>query len=314
MKEKIFSLLFRGEENKKSRHVYKRSSSDGGGFAFIPLLWIVVFFILPFAIVLKISFSSAVFKIPPFSGVFSMMSDYSLRVYLNLKNYITILSSNYYLSAFLNSILLAFSSMIICLILGFPMAYGISNVQKPKTKILLLLLVSLSFWTSFLIRIYAWMNLLSFHGVVNSFLMYLGIIKNPIRFLGNYYAVCLGMVFCYLPFMIFPIYAVLDKIDSSLLEAASDLGCYPTKSFWKITIPLAKEGIISGCTLVFSTAIGEFVIPELLGGSGNITIGRVLWTEFFSDLNWPMACALSIVIMGFVILPIFFLQSKTKQQ
>ncbi|MDR2667257.1 MAG: ABC transporter permease subunit, partial [Holosporales bacterium] len=166
--------------------------------------------------------------------------------------------------------------------------------------------------TSFLIRIYSWMNLLSIHGIVNSILMKFGVIDEPIQFLGSYYTVCLGLVFCYLPFMIFPVYAVLEKIDNSYIEAAHDLGCHPTATFWSITVPLARAGILTGSILVFTASTGEFVIPELLGKSDTVTFGKVLWTEFFTNLDWPMACALSIIMMIFIVLPVFLFQRKTR--
>jgi putrescine transport system permease protein len=189
------------------------------------------------------------------------------------------------------------------------MAYGIHKIEG-NLKNIMLLLVSLSFWTSFLLRIYSWMSLLSVNGALNTFLLKMGIISEPIQFIGTYYTVCLGLVFCYIPFMIFPIYAILEKVDKSYIEAAYDLGYSPTKAFWTVTIPLTKGGITTGAILVFSASIGEFVIPELLGGAETITFGRVMWNEFFSNLDWTMACALSIGMMFFIILPIYILRRK----
>ena len=189
------------------------------------------------------------------------------------------------------------------------MAYGICKTSE-RTKTVLLLLLSLSFWTSTLIRVYAWINMLSNQGVLNSLLIKIGIINTPIQFLGNYCMVCIGLVFCYLPYMIYPIYSVLEKFDKSYIEAAYDLGCHPTSAFWKITLPLCKEGITTGSILVFSTTVGEFVIPELLGGSDTLMFGRMLWMEFYNNLNWPMTCAIAIVMMAFIITPIFVIQKK----
>lgn len=308
MKIKVIPSGFFEENKKKFLGIYKNTESKFW-MAIIPMLWILLFFVTPLLIIFKLSFSEAVFGMPPFSEVFSSTEKYLLEVKLNLKNYAIILQDSYYLSAFLNSILLSITATIICFLIGFPMAYGIHN-STENTKSILLLLISLSFWSSFLIRIYSWMNLLSVNGFLNSMLIKIGIIDSPIQFLGTYYTVCLGLVFCYLPFMIFPIYAVLEKVDKSYIESAYDLGCHPTKAFWTITIPLSKSGILTGTLLVFATSIGEFVIPELLGGSDTIMFGRVLWSEFFTNLDWPMACALSISMMFFVILPVFIFQKK----
>lgn len=277
----------------------------------VPIIWIALFFVAPLLIILKLSFSESVFAIPPFTEIFNTAQSSVLEIKLNFKNYISVFQDSYYVTAFINSVFLAFTAVIICFIIGFPMAYGIYNAGG-NLKTILLLLISLSFWTSLLIRIYSWMNLLSVNGFINSILIKLGVIDTPIQFIGTYYAVCLGLVFCYLPFMIFPVYAVLEKIDRSYIEAAYDLGCRPTKTFWTITIPLAKPGILAGSMLVFATSIGEFVIPELLGGPEAITFGRVLWNEFFTNLDWPMACALSMTMMLFIILPVFVFQKKAR--
>lgn len=277
----------------------------------IPLLWIIIFFIFPLFIVFKISFSESVFGIPPFTEIFNTTKEHILEIKLNFKNYVSMLRDSYYVTAFINSLYLSTIATILCFLIGFPMAYGIHSVND-RIKTILLLFISLSFWTSFLIRIYSWMSLLSVNGAINSVLIKLGLISTPIQFIGTYYAVCLGLVFCYLPFMIFPVYAVLEKVDKSYIEAAYDLGCRPTKTFWKITIPLSRSGIITGAILVFSASIGEFVVPELLGGPDTITFGRVLWTEFFSNLDWTMACTLSICMMFFIILPIFIFQKRTR--
>lgn len=277
----------------------------------IPLLWIIVFFIFPLFIVFKISFSESVFEIPPFTEIFNITKEHILEIKLNFKNYISMFRDSYYVTAFINSLYLSTIATILCFLIGFPMAYGIHSFND-RLKTILLLFISLSFWTSFLIRIYSWMSLLSVNGAINAVLIKLGLISTPIQFIGTYYAVCLGLVFCYLPFMIFPVYAVLEKVDKSYIEAAYDLGCRPTKTFWKITIPLSRSGIVTGAILVFSASIGEFVIPELLGGPDAITFGRVLWTEFFSNLDWTMACTLSICMMFFIILPIFIFQKRTR--
>ena len=276
-----------------------------------PILWMVVFFVFPLLIVFKTSFAESIFGIPPFTEILNTTKDYVLDIKLNFKNYVSIFSDSYYVKGFINSVCLSAVATILCFLIGFPMAYGIHSVNS-RFKTILLLLVSLSFWTPFLIRIYSWMSLLSVNGIINSVLMKLGVISSPIQFIGTYYIVCLGLVFCYLPFMIFPIYAVLEKVDKSYLEVAYDLGCRPIKTFWVITIPLVKPGIATGAILVFSASIGEFVVPELLGSAETITFGRVLWTEFFSNLDWTMACALAVIMMCFITLPIFIFQKRTK--
>jgi putrescine transport system permease protein len=193
------------------------------------------------------------------------------------------------------------------------MAYGIYN-SRPYNRPILLFLVALSFWTSFLVRVYAWINMLSAHGIINSFLIRIGLIDFPIHFTGNYYAVCMGLVFCYLPFAIFPMYSALEKIDKSCIEASYDLGYGPSGTFWAVTIPLSKSGIYTGVLLVFSASFGDFVIPELLGGSDTMTFGRIIWIEFFSNLDWPMTCAISMTIMFIVAIPMFIFGGKSKYQ
>jgi putrescine transport system permease protein len=275
--------------------------------AVLPTIWILIFIVAPLLIILKTSLSRADFSIPPFTEVFSWSAENLLTIKLSLQNYITIIRDSYYIKTFINSIEFSGISTILCLTLGFAMAYGIYSTQS-KFKNILLLLISLSFCTSFPIRIYAWINLLSAHSIINSTLIKLGIISSPIHFIGNYYAALLGMIFCYLPFMIFPIYTALQKLDKTYMEVAYDLSAGPIKTFWLITVPITKSGIISGCLMVFTASIGEFVIPELLGGADMNVFGRVLWNEFFVNLDWPLACALSIVMMTFVIAPIFMIQ------
>lgn len=296
---------------KKQRSNQYKNNERRFLIAFFPLLWMFLFFLIPMLIILKISFSEMQFSMPPFTKVFDCINPYLIQIKITFKNYINFIENHYYITAFKNSIILSLTSSIICLLLGFPMAYGIHNSSR-KMKAILLLFVSLPFWTSFLIRVYAWMNLLSINGIINTTLIKWGIINTPIQFVGNYYMVCLGLVFCYLPFMIFPVYAILEKVDQSYIESAFDLGCSRTRAFWTITFPLTYTGIFSGVVLVFATTIGEFIIPELLGGANVITFGRVLWNEFFTNLDWPMACAFSIVMMFFIILPIFVLQKKSK--
>ncbi|MDR2458510.1 MAG: ABC transporter permease subunit [Holosporales bacterium] len=282
----------------------------GGYITILPLIWVLLFLAIPFTTLLKIGFSEPTFTIPPFSEMFSHVSDYAINIKLNLKNYVTILNTTYYISAFLNSVGFGVIAVVLCLILGFPMAYGIHSVTGKFAKMMLIMLISLSFWTSFLVRIYALINMLNVHGIINSALMRLGLISTPIQFIGNNYAVCAGLVFCYIPFMIFPIYAILEKIDKTYIESANDLGCTPLRAFWYVTVPLSKAGILNGCIMVFTMSSGEFVIPELLGSSDVVTFGRALWTEFFTNLDWPMACSLSILMVMCITLPIMWISKE----
>jgi putrescine transport system permease protein len=276
----------------------------------VPLIWVVLFLAIPFTIILKIGFSDPTFAMPPFSEVFSHISDYAISLKINFKNYVTILNNSYYISAFLNSVYFGVTAVVLCLIMGFPMAYGIHSTRGRFAKMMLIMLIALSFWTSFLVRIYALINMLNVHGIINSALLQLGIIKTPLQFIGNNCAVCAGLVFCYIPFMIFPIYAILEKIDKTYIESANDLGCTPLRSFWYVTVPLSKPGIINGCIMVFAMSIGEFVIPELLGSADVVTFGRVLWTEFFTNLDWPMACSLSVLMVMCITLPIVWISRR----
>ncbi|MDR1476286.1 MAG: ABC transporter permease subunit [Holosporales bacterium] len=273
-------------------------------FGLLPLLWLIVFFLAPILVIIVISFASTSFSIPPFSEVFKWSIDNILEITLNTQNYISVVKDSYYIHAFFNSIVLSIITTAVCSVLGFAMAYGIFCARKER-RANLLVLVTLSFWTSFLIRVYAWINMLSAHGMINRFLMKIGLTSEPIQFTGNYYAVCLGLIFCYLPFMILPIYAVLEKIDRSCVESSWDLGCKVTRTFWRLTVPLSKDGLKNGCILVSTASLAEFVVPELVGGASTITFGRVLWTEFFNNLDWPMTCAISIVMMSMVMFPSF---------
>ncbi|GAA0788782.1 ABC transporter permease subunit [Mucilaginibacter ginsenosidivorans] len=261
-----------------------------------------MFFALPFAIVLKLSFSTAAIAIPPYEATFSYI-DESLSIFLNLGNYLLLLQDSMYYMAYLTSLKMALIATIGCLVLGFPMAYAIARAPARFLPVLLLL-VMLPSWTSFLIRVYAWMGILSNTGLINNFLMWLGIISEPIQMLNTNFAVYIGIVYAYLPFMILPLYATLVKMDMSLIEAASDLGSSSFNTFWKITLPLAMGGVVAGSMLVFIPAVGEFVIPELLGGPDSLMIGKVLWQEFFNNRDWPVASSLAIVMLALLIVPI----------
>jgi len=268
----------------------------------IPFVWLLLFFLLPFALVLKISFSSAAISIPPYQPVLQYASD-TLTLVMNFGNFLFLATDSLYVAAYWGSLKIAFISTLVCLLIGYPMAYAIARMPV-QTQVVLLLLVMLPSWTSFLIRVYAWMGILSNQGLLNNFLLWLGVIKEPLRIMNTNIAVIIGIVYAYLPFMILPLYANLVKLDRSLLEAASDLGSRSINTFWKVTLPLSKGGVIAGSMLVFIPAVGEFVIPELLGGPDTLMIGKVLWEEFFNNRDWPVASALAIVMLGILIIPI----------
>jgi putrescine transport system permease protein len=273
----------------------------------VPYLWLLMFFLVPFVIVLKISFSDAQISMPPYEPLLHWVSDKALQIQLNFGNFAFLVEDNLYWKAYLNSIWVAGVSTLLCLLIGYPMAYAIARSQS-STRNILLLLVILPFWTSFLLRVYAWIGILKNNGLINNTLMALGVIDQPIQMLQTDFAVYVGIVYSYLPFMILPLYANLEKLDLTLLEAAADLGCRPWKSFLKVTLPLSLPGIIAGCLLVFIPAVGEFVIPALLGDPGMLMIGKVLWTEFFNNRDWPVASAVAIALLLFLVIPIMFFQ------
>ncbi|MCD5978552.1 ABC transporter permease subunit [Pseudomonas quasicaspiana] len=277
-----------------------------------PFLWLFLFFALPFLIVIKISFAEADVAIPPYTEIFSY-AEQKFEVILNFANYALLTGDDLYISAYLGSLKMAFFSTLLCLLIGFPMAYAIATARK-ELQTVLLLLIMMPTWTAILIRVYAWMGILSNNGLLNAFLMWLGLIDEPLQILNTNLAVYIGVVYSYLPFMILPLYANLVKHDMSLLEAASDLGSSNFNSFWKITVPLSKNGVIAGCMLVFIPVVGEFVIPELLGGPETLMIGRVLWQEFFNNRDWPVASALAVIMLLILIVPIIlFNRSQAKE-
>nr|WP_174824643.1 ABC transporter permease subunit [Pseudomonas sp. SST3] len=278
----------------------------------VPFLWLMLFFLLPFAIVLKISFAEADVAIPPYTDIFAY-AEQQLQVVINLGNYIFLSEDDLYWAAYAGSLKIAFFSTLLCLLIGYPMAYAIARARKDLQTVLLLLIM-MPTWTAILIRVYAWMGILSSNGILNGLLMGLGLIDEPLRILNTDLAVYIGVVYSYLPFMILPLYANLVKHDFSLLEAASDLGARNLTSFWKITVPLSKNGIIAGCMLVFIPVVGEFVIPELLGGPETLMIGKVLWQEFFNNRDWPVASALAVVMLAILLVPIIlFNRNQAKE-
>lgn len=278
----------------------------------VPFIWLCLFFALPFFIVMKISFSEAALAIPPYTDIYTF-AEQKFQLLLNMGNYALLTNDELYLSAYLGSLKVAFFSTLMCLLIGFPMAYAISKARK-EAQTVLLLLIMMPTWTAILIRVYAWMGILSNNGLLNAFLLWTGLIQEPIEILNTNIAVYIGVLYAYLPFMVLPLFANLVKHDQSLLEAASDLGSSTLNSFWKITLPLVRNGIIAGCMLVFIPVVGEFVIPELLGGPETLMIGRVLWQEFFNNRDWPVASALAVIMLAILIVPIvLFNRSQAKE-
>lgn len=278
----------------------------------VPFIWLLLFFLLPFAIVFKISFAEMAMAIPPYTEVLSYAAD-KLQVVLNFGNYVFLAEDELYLAAYLGSLKIATISTVLCLLIGYPMAYAIARAPKEQ-QMVYLLLIMMPTWTAILIRVYAWMGILGNTGVLNNLLLWLGVIDSPLQILNTDTAVYIGLVYSYLPFMVLPLYANLAKQDMSLLEAAADLGSRPLASFWKITVPLSKNGIIAGCMLVFIPSVGEFVIPELLGGPQTLMIGKVLWQEFFNNRDWPVASALAVIMLLILMVPILlFNRSQARE-
>ena len=278
----------------------------------VPFVWLLIFFVVPFLILLRISVTDMGNGVDPFAPVVQAIEG-SLHIALKYQNYFSIfeqandqgvmtLGETIYLVAYFTSIKYAFWTTVFCLFIGYPFAYFIARARK-SIQPALLMLVMLPFWTSFLLRVYAWKGILADQGVLNNFLIWLGIIQEPIPMLYTDISMLIGMTYVYCPFMILPLYATLVKMDFRLLEAAHDLGASPWNAFWLITVPLSKAGIIAGSMLVFIPCLGEFVIPSLLGGAENIMLGRVVWDEMFSSNNWPRAAALAVVMILFILVP-----------
>ena len=274
----------------------------------VPTLWLLLFFLAPFLVVVKISLSEAMLAMPPYAPLLDWDGgEGRLLLRFNLGNYFYLWQDSLYLSAYLSSVKIAFIATLITLIVAFPMAYYIARAPDRWRNILLMLVI-LPFWTSFLLRVYAWIGFLKNNGVINNALLSLGLIDEPIVMLQTDFAVYVGIVYTYLPFMVLPLYANLVKLDTSLLEAAADLGARPIICFATITVPLALPGIIAGSMLVFIPAVGEFVIPALLGGPDTLMIGRVLWDEFFSNRDWPVASAVAVAMLLLLALPVMILR------
>jgi putrescine transport system permease protein len=279
--------------------------------AALPLLWLIVFFAVPFAVVLKISFAEAIVGQPPYTPLIEAGAE-GWRLLANAANYLLLADDPLYLAAYLNSLKIAATATLICLAIGYPMAYAIARAPEGWRNALLMLVI-LPFWTSFLIRVYAWIGILSTNGILNNALMGLGLIDQPLALMNTNFAVHLGIVYSYLPFMVLPLYATLARMDFTLLEAAADLGAKPWQAFLRVTLPLSWPGIAAGSLLVFIPATGEFVIPDLLGGPDTLMIGKVLWTEFFGNRDWPVASALATVLLVVLVGPMLILQALERR-
>ncbi|EGV16991.1 ABC transporter permease subunit [Thiocapsa marina] len=273
----------------------------------IPYLWLGLFFLLPFAIVLQISLAEPALAQPPYTALWQWVDEGLLRIEINLRNFMMVAQDDLYLSALLNSLQVAVICTLLCLLLGYPMAYAIATAPE-RWRITLLMLIVLPFWTSFLIRVYAWIGILKPNGLLNDALIWLGLIDTPLAILHTQTAVYIGVVYSYLPFMILPLYANLTRLDPSLLEAAADLGCRPMRAFLRVTLPLSMAGIVAGSMLVFIPVVGEFVIPDLLGGPESLMVGKLLWSEFFSNKDWPLASALAILLLALLVVPFVMMQ------
>ena len=278
----------------------------------IPYLWLLIFFLAPFFIVFRMSLSTSATAMPPYTPVFSTSEGISGFIdnvrQLSFDNYVWLTGDPLYFKAYVSSVTIAAISTLLTLLIAYPLAYGMA--QAPRSiRPTLLMLVILPFWTSFLIRVYAWIAILKPEGLLNQVLLSLGIIHEPLIILNTNTAVYIGIVYSYLPFMVLPLYSALEKLDHTLIEAAQDLGCRPITAFWRVTFPLSLPGVIAGCMLVFIPAVGEFVIPDLLGGSQTLMIGKTLWNEFNANRDWPVSSAVATILLLLLVVPIMFFQN-----
>jgi putrescine transport system permease protein len=277
----------------------------------VPYVWLLFFFLVPFLIVFKISLSTTAIAMPPYTPVLDFADGISSFLEgikeLSFENYVWLTQDPLYFNAYVTSVVVAAISTALTLLVGYPIAYGMARAPASLRPTLLMLVI-LPFWTSFLIRVYAWIGILKPEGLLNQVLLAIGIIDQPLIITNTYTAVFIGIVYSYLPFMVLPLYSALEKMDHSLIEAAQDLGCPPITAFWKITFPLSIPGIVAGCLLVFIPAVGEFVIPDLLGGSQTLMIGRTLWNEFFANRDWPVSSAVAVILLLILIVPIVIFQ------
>ncbi|MCB1347553.1 MAG: ABC transporter permease subunit [Paracoccaceae bacterium] len=283
----------------------------------LPYAWLAALFLVPFLIVLKISLSDTALAIPPYTPNLDLSAGWQgIKDFfsgLDFENFVFLTTDSLYWKAYLSSLKIAVIATIMTLLVGYPIAYGMSRARDEWRPTLMMLII-LPFWTSFLIRVYSWKAILAQEGFLNQILLWLHVIDTPLTILNTNTAVYIGIVYTYLPFMVLPLFAALDRLDESLLEAAEDLGCTRMKAFWLVTLPLSKQGIIAGSFLVFIPVMGEFVIPTLLGGSDTLMIGKVLWEEFFSNRDWPVASAVAIILLAILIIPIvLFIKNEEKE-
>jgi putrescine transport system permease protein len=295
----------------------KRASGAGWSVVFTPYAWLILFFLIPFLIVLKISLSATAIAQPPYTPVFDPAAGLAgLKAFLaglSFDNYAQLIADKLYVSSYLRSLEIAAVSTLILLVLGYPVAYGMARAPR-RWRGLLLVLVILPFWTSFLIRIYAWINILQHDGLLNQVLLALRIVEAPVTWLATDAAIYIGIVYSYFPFMVLPLYATLEKMDESLIEAAADLGAPRWKTFWLVTFPLSRPGVVAGVLLCFIPIVGEFVAPDLLGGSQRQMIGQTLWTEFFSNRDWPVASGVAVVLLLLLLIPIVVYQHQQARE
>lgn len=273
----------------------------------IPWLWLALFFVMPFIFILKISVSEPQLAMPPYQDWIREFEDGLLTITLNFGNYLLLLEDDLYVSALLGSATIAGISTLLCLLIGYPMAYAIA-LAPSHWRMPLLMLIILPFWTSFLLRVYAWIGILKDNGLLNQLLMSIGLIDQPLQILHTPVAVYIGVVYSYLPFLVLPLYATLVRLDNTLLEAAADLGARPMRQFMTVTLPQSVPGMVAGSMLVFIPVMGEFVIPDLLGGPDTLMVGKLMWTEFFNNKDWPVASSLAAVLLMLLIIPFVFMR------
>jgi len=291
----------------------RRSSRARWLVVAVPYVWLAILFLVPFLIVIKISFSVTAVAQPPYTPTIDLSHGIEGLIdafrQFTIDNYVWLTEDALYIRAYLSSLVIAVVSTGLVLLVGYPIAYGMARASKAWQPTLLMLVI-LPFWTSFLIRVYSWIGILKKEGLLNQFLLWVGVIHEPLTILNTNWAVYIGIVYSYLPFMVLPLYAALERLDPTLLEAAADLGCRPVSAFWRITFPLSLPGVIAGCFLVFIPVTGEFVIPDLLGGSDTLMIGKTLWTEFFKNRDWPLASAVAVILLLILVVPIVIFQNR----
>lgn len=277
-----------------------------------PYAWLALFLLVPFFLVLKISFAELEFGVPPYTPLYEF-KDETITLALHLRGYAMLLADSLYVETYLNSLKMAAITTLWCALIGYPIAYYIAR-SAPAVRNVLLLAVILPFWTSLLLRVYAWVGILRNDGLLNNFLMWLGLIDSPLEIYRTDLAVYIGMIYAYLPFFILPLYANLVKLDTRLLEAAYDLGARPWQAFLKVTLPLSRAGVIAGAMLVFIPCVGEYVIPEMLGGANTLMMGRLMWNEFFTNTDWPMAASITVVMVLLLLVPLALFQKSQVRQ